>query len=226
MRELIKKMPIIGSLTQRIYRKLFNQPKPFRGSQDYWIERYKAGGNSGPGTYNRLAEFKAEIINEFVRDNKIMTVIDYGCGDGNQLRLAKYPSYIGFDVSAKALSICKQLFSTDRSKTFKLMNKYSGEKAQLTISLDVIYHLVEDDIFHEYIERLFDSSTNFVIIYASNFDDNNANRSPQSRHRNFSKWVDNNRPQWELIKYIPNRYPFKTDPYNESFSNFYIYQKS
>jgi len=28
-----------------------------------------------------------------------------------------------------------------------------GEKAQLTLSLDVVYHLVEDDVFYEYMHR-------------------------------------------------------------------------
>lgn len=35
-------------------------------SKNYWENRYKSGGNSGAGSYSNLAEFKAEIINEFV----------------------------------------------------------------------------------------------------------------------------------------------------------------
>jgi len=221
----VEQIPILGTIVKKVYNRFSSQSKPFGGSRNYWIQRYREGRNSGPGSYNRLAEFKAEVINEFVKSHSINIVIDYGCGDGNQLKLARYPSYIGFDVSSDALSICKRIFSADKSKTFKLWNKYSGEEAQLTISLDVIFHLVEDKIFHEYMKRLFDSSTSFVIIYSSNFEDDNSNRSPQLRHRNFSKWVEINKPQWQLIEHIPNRYPFKVDSYNESFSDFYIYQK-
>ncbi len=78
------------------------------GCAKYWNGRYKAGGNSGIGSYGRLAEFKAEIINNFVADYEIHTVIEWGCGDGNQLSLAQYPQYIGFDVSLKSVKMCKK----------------------------------------------------------------------------------------------------------------------
>ena len=40
-------------------------------SGEYWENRYKANGNSGAGSYNRLAEFKAEVINGFVKENNM-----------------------------------------------------------------------------------------------------------------------------------------------------------
>ena len=33
-------------------------------SKDYWEKRYSKGGNSGAGSYNNLALFKASIIND------------------------------------------------------------------------------------------------------------------------------------------------------------------
>ncbi len=36
------------------------------------------GKNSGAGSYNELAEFKANVLNDFVRENDIQTVIEYG----------------------------------------------------------------------------------------------------------------------------------------------------
>ena len=158
MKEFIKKMPVIGSLARKINRKLFYKPRPFSGSKNFWEHKYDSGGNSGPGSYNQLANFKAEILNHIVKDNKILKVIEYGCGDGNQLRLAEYPSYIGFDVSQKAISLCEENFLNDQTKIFKLMSQYNGETAELTLSLDVIFHLIEDDIFYCYMKRLFDSS--------------------------------------------------------------------
>lgn len=87
-------------------------------SADYWERRYQSGGDSGAGSYNRLALFKAEILNEFVKSNNISSVIEWGCGDGNQLKLAQYPQYMGIDVSAKAIEICKEKFYEDSSKQF------------------------------------------------------------------------------------------------------------
>jgi hypothetical protein len=224
-KDRIGNLPLIGMIWRKIHASPSKQPNTFQGSEKFWIERYNQGRNSGPGSYNQLAIFKATVINRFVEENGIQTVIDYGCGDGNQLRLAKYPSYLGFDVSPHALAQCKELFSQDKSKTFKLVNEYTGETGQLTISLDVIFHLVEDDIFYEYMKRLFNSSTNFVIIYASNFDHYDVDNHPQIKHRQFSNWVNTNMLQWKLIEHIPNKYPYQNDPYNESLSDFYIFQK-
>ena len=66
-----------------LLRKIFDRKKFY--SSKYWENRYKAGGNSGSGSYSNLAIFKAEIINSFVKDNKIESVIEFGCGDGQQL---------------------------------------------------------------------------------------------------------------------------------------------
>ncbi len=74
-------------------------------------------------------------------------MIEYGCGDGNQLILADYPQYIGFDVSPDAVALCKKIFSADLTKAFHLMDEYNHQTADLTLSLDVIYHLVEDECF-------------------------------------------------------------------------------
>jgi cyclopropane fatty-acyl-phospholipid synthase-like methyltransferase len=88
----------------------------FPGSKRYWDNRYSQGDNSGAGSYGRLAEFKAEILNKFVAENNIRSVIEFGCGDGNQLMLANYPYYIGVDVSPKAIEICRKLFDIKRER--------------------------------------------------------------------------------------------------------------
>lgn len=226
MKQIIKKIPVIGPVARCIYRTWINPPKPFQGSEDYWKYRYETGGHSGDGSYNQLAEFKAEILNTFVSDNRITSVIEYGCGDGNQLGLAQYPKYIGFDISSNAIDRCQKNFSGDRTKTFKLMESYRDQTAELTLSLDVIYHLVEDPVFVDYMNRLFDSSERFVIIYSSNTDDNPEGTAAHVRHRNFSKWINEHKKEWELIKHIPNKYFFNGDTKTGSFADFYIYSKA
>ena len=222
MIEIIKKIPIVGPITKKIYRELIYKLKLFPGSEDYWIQRYNSGGNSGSGSYHKLAEFKAEIINEFVKNNNIETMIEYGCGDGNQLNLAEYPSYIGFEISPKAIQLCQDIFEHDKTKSFRLMTEYKGETAQLTLSLDVIYHLVEDDIYYSYIERLFNSSKLFVIIYSSDYDEG---KKYHEKRRQFTKWVKTNKPHWKLIRYIPNRFPYNGKNEEGSLADFFIYEK-
>ena len=226
MKQFIKKIPVVGPVARRIYSAWINPPKPFQGSEDYWKDRYEAGGHSGDGSYNQLAEFKAEILNTFVSESKITSVVEYGCGDGNQLSLAHYPKYIGFDVSPNALTRCLESFSDDETKTFKLMEAYGGETAGLTISLDVIFHLIEDAVFVDYMNRLFDSSERFVVIYSSDTDDNPEGTAVHVRHRKFSKWIKNHKAEWELTKHIPNKYPFNGDTKSGSFADFFIYSKA
>jgi len=226
MRQIINNSPVVGPIARRIYRTWINPPKSFQGSESYWKNRYEAGGNSGDGSYNQLAEFKAEVLNTFISENGITSVIEYGCGDGNQLSLAHYPKYIGFDVSTKAISMCLKSFSNDEIKAFKLMKEYSGETAELTLSLDVIYHLVEDNVFLDYMNRLFDSSERLVVIYSSDHDKNPKGTAPHVRHRHFSKWIKENKAEWKLINHIPNRYPFKGDTKSGSCADFFIYSKA
>lgn len=205
------------------------KPGSFPGSVQYWEERYKKGGTSGSGSYNRLAEFKAGVLNKFVEDQNISSVIEFGCGDGNQLSLAKYPSYIGLDVAPSAISICTEKFGADKTKSFFLYNSkaffdnHNLFKAGLSLSIDVIFHLVEDEIFENYMHHLFNASDKFVIIYASNF---NKNQMVHEKDRNFTSWVEINRKDWKLIQKIDNKYPFDpSDPENTSKADFFIFEK-
>lgn len=229
MKEIIKQIPALGGLAQQIYRSLFarkKNPKPFPGSAAYWEKRYSVGDNSGVGSYALFAEFKADVLNEFVSTHRVQTVIDFGCGDGNQLSLAKYPAYLGFDVSSTAISLCQELFKSDSHKSFRLTSQYNGETADLALSLDVIYHLVEDNVFEHYMQTLFEASNRYVIIYASDSDDNHGYEGTHVRHRKFTRWIQGNLPNWNLVKHLPNRYPYRGDYRKGSFAEFFIYEKA
>ena len=226
MKKLIEGIPVLRSIASWISFTFVAPFKSFPGSEEYWKQRYKSGRNSGDGSYYKFAAFKADVLNGFVRDKQIKTIIEYGCGDGNQLRLSEYPSYIGFDVSPEAISQCEKIFSNDESKTFKLIDAYANENAQLTLSLDVIYHLIEDSVYFAYMKRLFDSSTRFVIIYSSNTDKQARLQAAHVKHRKFSKWIEQNKPDWKLIQHILNRYPYTDDNQWGSASDFYIYEKA
>ena len=43
----------------------------FSNSTKYWKDRYMGKGNSGAGSYNKLAQFKADILNDFVVSNNV-----------------------------------------------------------------------------------------------------------------------------------------------------------
>jgi SAM-dependent methyltransferase len=181
---------------------LLHQRIGFVSSSQYWEERYARKGTSGDGSYGELARAKADFLNAFVREHAVRSVTEFGCGDGNQLSLAEYPRYVGLDVSKAAIGLCKTRFANDRTKSFFLyddqcfIDNTDVFCADLALSLDVIYHLVEDHTFEAHMTHLFASACRYVIVYASNTTAHGT--APHVRHRPFSRWVELRRPQWHL----------------------------
>lgn len=225
MKQLLLRIPFLNRLVGCLYLKFKALTKPFKSSKEYWEYRYQTGGNSGHGSYNDLCFFKADILNDFVAEHKIKTVIDFGCGDGNQLKFSHYPSYFGFDVSQIAIEKCRHAFKEDHTKIFNHINDYNNETAELCLSLDVIYHLVEDDVFEQYMKLLFKSATQYIIIYSSNTDKQQTIQAPHVKHRLFSSWITTHQPRWQLTEHIGNKYPYSAKNQTGSFADFYIYKK-
>jgi len=213
------------TLLRRSVRALFGRKveADFTTSDKYWDDRYRNGGNSGAGSYGRLATFKSEVLNDFVGRNGIKSVIEFGSGDGNQLTLANYPFYQGVDVSKTAVHSCRVRFAGDLNKKFMTLAEYDGQCAELSLSLDVIYHLVEDDTYDSYMTTLFAAAERYVIVYASNMDDHTS--ALHVRHRKFTDWVSANQSGFKLVSHIPNRYPFEPkDQTNSSFADFFVFE--
>jgi len=190
-------------------------------SGDYWEARYRVGGNSGMGSAGRLARFKAATINQFIAANAIRSVIDLGCGDASQMALLELPDdYLGVDVSRAALARCAERFPGRRFCTPEILRALPP--AEMTLSLDVIYHLIEDTVFAAAIRTLFSWATRFVVIYASNLDADWS--SEHVRHRRFTDHVAATEADWRLLAHLPNPYPFDPgDPDATSFADFFIY---
>ncbi len=64
----------------------------------YWETRYRTGGNSGAGSRGRLGAFKTHMVNQFVIQNRINGVVEFGCGDGNLLSMLSLSNYVGVNV--------------------------------------------------------------------------------------------------------------------------------
>lgn len=194
-------------------------------SSRYWEARYHSGGNSGTGSYGRLANYKAAFINGFVEANRIASLLDFGCGDGNLLSLLRSPAYIGVDVSPSAIAACARQFAARPNHRFRLFGELQPEDlAELGLSIDVIYHLVEDEIFHAYMTALFTRAGKFVLIYASNLD--MAWPSAHVRHRRFSDAILRDFPGWRLVAHLLNPYAYAPDqPDTTSFADFFVFAR-
>ncbi len=237
IKQTIKRYPALANPLRRIsigLQEISRWPKAqwlklnFRPG-DYWEARYAQGGNSGWGSYGPLSEFKAEVLNHFIEHRAIQSVVELGCGDGNQLSLLRCSNYTGLDISSKAMELCQTRFLGDSTRRFVLyrpsITEMDALRSDLALSLDVIYHLVEDTAFRRYMTDLFRVATRYVIIYSDNVD--RPGESVHIRHRKFSAWIESNCPNWKLLEHIPNPYPYNPDKDSgkgTSWADFWIYE--
>lgn len=196
----------------------------FTNSSDFWEKRYKNGGSSGPGSYDVLAEFKAKTINDLLRQLQVHSMFELGCGDGNQLSMFQLPHYTGVDVSPTVIEKCKKRFKDDPLKRFVLLDEFTEEHFEMGLSLDVIYHLIEDDVYHTHLDLLFERSKRFVLIYSSN-EKQHETTAPHVKHRKFTDDVANRHKKWALVKHIPNEHPFQGDFNTGSSADFYLFAR-
>ncbi len=159
----------------------------YPGTQRYWERRYAAGGRSGAGSLGKVAQFKAGFLNDFVARQQIHSIVELGCGDGDQLALSHYRAYTGLDIAPTAVEICRKRFATDTSMRFVLYEPLQFDpdrfRAALALSLEVIFHLTEEPIYQLYLQHLFALSNRWVIVFASNTADISGGIFPHFRTR-------------------------------------------
>ncbi len=225
VRTWLKRVPGVRQLALRFGRGAGTQPTvAFSGSADYWRARYAQGGDSGAGSYGKFATFKARVLNEWFEASAIQSVVEFGSGDGNQLELLRVPQYLGVDVSHDAVARCQTRFANVAGRRFVVLEAYAGEQADAAMSLDVIYHLVEDAAFDAHMRQVFGAAHRMVIIYSSNRA-HEGRDGDHVRHRVFTDWVDANAPSWRLTCRVPNDHPYRGDWRTGSFADFYFYAR-
>ena len=209
MRELLRK------LRRELNRRRNSE---FTSSPEFWEERYRLGGNSGKGSYGESARYKADFINRFIESRAVRTVVDFGCGDGNNIALLECPRYLGFDVSPTAIELCRKRFAGRAGWQFMHLDPQRCEpvsatlhragaaefaEADLVLSLDVVFHLVEDPVFDAYMQDLCGCARRFAIMYATDHDDPEP-RSAHVRHRRYTPVLAALAPELELLERVPN----------------------
>jgi hypothetical protein len=95
-------------------------------------------------------------------------------------------------------------FADDPTKSFlaydpKALSDPAGWlRGDLALSMEVLFHLVEDDVFDAYLRLLFGSAGRYVAICST--DEELPQASPHERHRPFTPWVARHRPEWRLLE--------------------------
>lgn len=190
---------------------------------NFWESNYRDHGTSGAGSYGLLAEFKAEVINALIREFQVKKVLEFGCGDGNQLQYMNYPEYLGLDIAPTAIRLCAEKFSADKTKSFLLYRPGSFYnrgfyQADLCVCLDVLYHITDEPDFQQTLQDIMESSTNLVVLYTKITTGNTPQIVETIRDRDIFQYLSAY-PDYELKQIIPQRYP------NLSSAEFIILQK-
>lgn len=165
-----------------------------------WERRYKNGGTSGAGSRGAHRTRKAVYVDALISREWIESVVDWGCGDGEQLAAMKMipRAYVGVDVAKTALRRCRRRFPDRRFVLWNLEDPESPVwqlRAELALSMDVLFHLVEDADYEKYLRALFTSASRFVCIHSTNVD-----RPPRAHMRHRAWLPDALRlyPEWML----------------------------
>ncbi len=120
----------------------------------YWRTRYDRGASSGGGSRGAEAAAKARLIERAIDDVRPKSVLDFGCGDG----------YVGGLVKR----VVAQWVSYDPNVEGKYLLPLGV--FDLVLSLDVLFHLPNDDEYRDYMLHLFGYARSHVFIWSTNHD--------------------------------------------------------
>lgn len=189
-------------------------------STKYWDDRHKQGAQ-GAGSTGRHYEFKLEVVQRIVKKYKVSSVVDYGCGDGRQLKNLKVRDYLGLDISPTAIE--KAQAYAGKGRQYDVIPDDLNEcRRDMAISLDVIAGLPGGE-FEEYMTNLFFMAQKYVLIYAPNRTSEGLKLSSHMHFRRFTDWIEAN-VKAEQIEHIPNRYPAASGGNDVSFSEFFLFE--
>lgn len=156
-------------LTQQFLLKGFEMPanNTDNFSYKYWENRYATGGNSGYGSYENFLTDKVKLLTQLVSDLGICSIADVGCGDCTILPHLTVERYVGYDISPTVINRHIQN-NSDVSHTFRLIHDPITEPFDMALSLDVIFHQVDDVDYNEYIRHLVNTNAKYILILTMN----------------------------------------------------------
>lgn len=145
---------------------------------EYWERRYRTGGISGAGSRGSEAVVKAQLVQNLINVHDISSVLDLGCGDGYIASMIYAERYVGYDPSVSATKVAQEF-----CPHLEFVNEVPDEEFDLILSMDVIFHLVTDDLYRDYLELLFSERARQVLVYGT---DQHLTGAPHVLHRNWT----------------------------------------
>jgi len=169
---------------------------------------------SGPGSSLPINKNLIFLLENFVKENKLKTISDYGCGDFNWMRTFNFDlvdNYYGYDIVEEMIDVNNEKFG-DKKIKFRTANIIEDqlEKTDIILCKDVLFHLSFDDAIMV-LEKIKKSGSIYLIsttfLEFNNYDIKTGNWRPINLQSNP---FNMNNPEiiWENIE---NR--------NDSYSN-------
>lgn len=167
----------------------------------FWEARYARGGNSGMGSEGPNYEYKRDFVNQTIRELGVRSVVDFGCGDGGQVRELIVDGYYGIDISPSAIRLCRQRFAGRSGFRFDTAAEAKPGRHGLALSLDVLYHVVDPAAYADYLRALF-SHSDYTLFYGNLVarDDN----TPHMLFRDHCEEIENLGLDTELVRKEPS----------------------
>ncbi len=114
-----------------------------------WGENENGEGTSGTGsTVASTVEYRA-LVQKFMKDHRIKSVVDIGCGDWEFSRLMNWDGidYTGLDVVKSVINKNKQKYAKSNIRFIHAdISKYNLPKGDLLLCKDVLMHLPNKDV--------------------------------------------------------------------------------
>ena len=134
---------------------------------NYWNERYQRGETSGKGSEGFNYEYKRDYINRVIEMYQFERIVDFGCGDGNQIHELNIQQYHGVDIAESSIQRCRDRYAGDPRYRFDILDRnVRFTHYDLALSLDVLYHIVHQVDYESYLRLLFGYSK-YTLIYAN-----------------------------------------------------------
>lgn len=114
---------------------------------EIYASSYWGLGSGGGSTIQAALPYK-NFLERFLRDYRILSIVDLGCGDWQFSRLINFAnaSYIGFDVAESVVSANHHKYSS-ATISFQHFTSYEDlPQADLLICKDVLQHLSNEEV--------------------------------------------------------------------------------
>jgi len=198
-------------------------------SHQYWADRYlhtNFQNSSGNGRLKFRLSYKAKMLNKIFKTYEITKVADFGCGDGLLASKLKITKYYGIEINSEIVDNLKNKFLGKNE--FEFSTKFESQwrnKIDASISVDVIFHLIEEDVYQKYMNELFFADAKYVVIRAYNHKSQGTGRNSHILHREFLNTIKKYFPNYNLVNVSSprRRHIYLSD---SDKNQFFVFKKS